>query len=120
MRADRTPRGRPAFAASQREKILELLRAAGPRGVRREALIFQHRWTQVGTRIHELEQMGYRIRHEVRPGERFVVYVLESEPLELRPLVKPAHSHDDSGQSPKNTDPQANSVLPLFDSVVRR
>src|SRR5579859_7542891 len=83
---ERIGRGRPTFAASQRDKILALLKQAGSEGVRREDLIFQHRWTQAGTRIFELEQMGYKIRHESRSGERLVVYVLESEPLELRPL----------------------------------
>jgi hypothetical protein len=79
-------RGTPGFAAGQRERILELLRQAGPHGVRREDLIFRHRWTQCGTRIFELEQEGYKIRHEARPGERLVFYVLESEPLQLTPL----------------------------------
>jgi len=68
----RPQRGEPAFAASQRDKILKLLRDAGPVGVSREALIFEHRWTQAGTRIFELEQIGYVIRHDSRPGQRFV------------------------------------------------
>ena len=86
MHAKRAQRGRPTLAASQRDKILALLKQAGSEGVRREDLIFQYRWTQAGTRIFELEQMGYKIRHESRVGERLVVYVLESEPLKLKPL----------------------------------
>lgn len=78
--------GAPSFAATQRDKILELLRQAGPRGVSREDLIFRYRWTQAGARIFELEQMGFVIRHDSRPGQRFITYVLESEPLELKPL----------------------------------
>jgi hypothetical protein len=81
--ADRVPRGRPAFAASQRGKILALLRAAGPHGVSREELIFRYRWTQCGSRVFELEAMGCKIRHESRRGQRLVFYVLESEPLDL-------------------------------------
>jgi hypothetical protein len=34
------PRGRPAFAETQRAEILRLLREAGPRGVRREDLLY--------------------------------------------------------------------------------
>jgi hypothetical protein len=84
--ARKISRGRPAFADSQRQKILELLRAAGPRGVSREELIFGYRWTQCGTRVFELEGMGYKIRHESRPRERLVFYVLESEPLKQQPI----------------------------------
>jgi hypothetical protein len=79
-------RGAPAFAASQRDKILELLRQAGPRGISRSDLIFHHRMTQCGTRIFELEQMGYVIRHDSRPGQRYVTYVLVSEPLTPKPI----------------------------------
>jgi hypothetical protein len=42
--------------------------------------------TQCGARIFELEQQGCKIRHESRPGERLVFYVLESEPAEPKPL----------------------------------
>jgi hypothetical protein len=84
--AMKIPRGRPVFADDQRSKILDLLREAGPRGVRRDSLIFEHRYTQCGTRIFELDQQGYIIRHESRPGEQYVTYVLEGEPLELKPL----------------------------------
>lgn len=79
-------RGRPAFADCQRAKILQLLRAAGARGVRREELLYVHRWSQAGARIHELERMGYRIQHVLEPGEKFVTYRLMSEPASEKPL----------------------------------
>lgn len=66
---------------NQADEILALLRAAGPRGVSKVILVFEHRWTQAATRVHELESLGYVIRHDFRPGERFVIYVLESEPI---------------------------------------
>ena len=74
------PRGRPDFADSQRRRILELLRQAGSEGVSRSDLIFKHRFTQCGTRIFELEKMSYKIRHEMKPGQHYVTYFLESEP----------------------------------------
>ena len=77
---------RPAFADSQGQQILALLREAGPRGVRKEDLLYTHRWSQTAARICELEERGCKIRHDFRPGEKFVVYVLESEPLELKPI----------------------------------
>jgi hypothetical protein len=82
----KVPRGRPAFADTQRDKILELLREAGPRGVRREDLLYVRRWSQAGTRIHELEQQGYVIEHFLEPGQRFVTYRLVSEPASEKPL----------------------------------
>lgn len=111
----RTPRGRPAFADDQRSKILDLLRRAGPRGIRRDALIFEHRYTQCGTRIFELEQQGYVIRHESRPGERYVTYVLESEPLELKPLPAGADWYErEHGRRPSGKPKLPTPGLPLF------
>lgn len=86
MSANKVPRGRPAFSDTQRERILELLRKAGPRGVRREDLLYVHRWSQAGTRIYELERMGFVIEHVLEPGQRFVTYRLLSEPLVPQPL----------------------------------
>lgn len=123
MRVRQIPSGRPPFATSQREKILGLLRQAGSHGVRREDLIFQHRWTQAGTRIFELEQMGYKIRHESRPGERLIVYVLESEPLELKPLQDSPSERATRDWYEKQTGRPRTSretpVLPLFAAVQR-
>ncbi len=121
MCAEGVSRGRPAFADSQRAKILHLLRRAGRTGVRREDLIFHYRWTQTGARIHELEKMGYKIRHESRPGERLIVYVLESEPLELRPL-EGLQSDRASGdwyekRASKRRAASETSELPLFAAV---
>ena len=80
------PRGRPAFAETQRAEILQLLRDAGPAGVGRDFLIFTKQYTQCGSRIFELQRMGYGIRSEMRERRRFVTYVLESEPAEPKPL----------------------------------
>ena len=63
-----------------------MLRGAGPRGVRREELPYVHRWSQEGTRIHELERMGYLIEHALEPGQKFVTYRLISEPASEKPL----------------------------------
>ena len=73
-------RGVPAFAGGQREAILEMLRVAGPQGVSKEILLFEKHWSQAAARIFELEQQGYEIKHVQREGERYVRYVLESEP----------------------------------------
>jgi hypothetical protein len=79
-------RGAPAFSHGQRAKILELLRQAGPQGVKREDLIFHYHYTQAGTRVFELQQMGYNIRSEQRGNSRYVTYVLHSEPEREKPL----------------------------------
>lgn len=108
------PRGRPGFAATQREEILGMLRAAGPSGISRAVLIFEKHFTQCGARIHELQQMGYVIRSEQREGERYVVYVLVSEPLELKPLPEflPERSSGDWYERQGKRRPTG---LPLFD-----
>jgi hypothetical protein len=89
-RSQKVPRGRPAFADTQRADILRLLRDAKARGdgVRRADLIFQYRYTQCGTRIFELEQQGYEIRHEMEPGHRYVTYFLVSEPEQPKELAR--------------------------------
>lgn len=84
--------------AIQSEKILALLREAGPRGVSKQFLIFELGLTQASARIFELESRGHRIRHEKRPGEHFVTFVLE--PSADSPVVpgpapsNPAHPTD--------------------------
>ena len=111
-------RGVPGFASTQREKILALLRQAGPGGVSRESLIFEYRWTQCGARIDELQDMGYTIRHDSRHGERFVRYVLESEPLELKPLPSVSDWYAEKfGARPTTTTPELTADLPLFSGV---
>jgi hypothetical protein len=81
-------RGAPAHASAQRDDVLRLLREAKARGqgLRREDAIFTYRITQVGSRIFELERMGYSIRHDLEPGARFVTYFLVSEPEREKPL----------------------------------
>jgi hypothetical protein len=83
-------RGRPAFAQTQRAEILRLLREAGPAGVSRAELIFERHITQCGARVDELKRQGFEIVSELRDGEKYVRYVLKSEPLELRPLSESA------------------------------
>jgi hypothetical protein len=80
--------GPPGHTSAQRNDVLRLLREAKARGqgLRRDDAIFQHRITQVGTRIHELERMGYVIRHDLEPGARFVTYFLVREPGQENPL----------------------------------
>jgi hypothetical protein len=96
-------RGAPSHAPAQRDNVLQLLREAKARsqGLRRDDAIFQHRITQVGTRVFELEGMGYVIRHEQEPGARFVTYFLESEPEKVKPL--PTYL-------PKGPDPRQGSL----------
>jgi len=81
-------RGIPHHASAQRDNVLRLLREAKARGagLRRDDAIFQHRITQVGTRVFELEKMGFTIRHDLEPGARFVTYFLISEPGTPKPL----------------------------------
>jgi len=80
--------GPPGHTSAQRNDVLRLLREAKARGqgLRRDDAIFQHRITQVGARVHELERMGYIIRHDLEPGARFVTYFLVSEPEHEKPL----------------------------------
>jgi hypothetical protein len=127
-------RGAPAFSHGQRARILELLRQAGPQGVKREDLIFHHRYTQAGTRVFELQAMGYDIRSEQRSGDRYVTYVLHGEPAQERPLPTYLPKGPDprqgtlanscdwyeraTGKPRSITQPQADD-LPLFAGVRR-
>jgi hypothetical protein len=111
VRANRTLRGRPAFAASQRQKILELLRAAGVHGVSRATLIFEHRMTQCGARVDELKHQGHEIVSELRDGEQYVRHVLKTEPLDLRPIPDGAGWYE--RQTGKSR-PHDKDDLPLF------
>jgi hypothetical protein len=110
-------RGRPAFSDSQRDKILELLRAVGSQGVSREELIFRQRWTQCRTRIFELQTMGYVIRSEDRGGRYPTWYVLKSEPLELKPIPDESDWYARAASKPR---PPQGTGLPLFDAMVRQ
>jgi hypothetical protein len=80
------PRGRPAFAEGQRGFVLRKLREAGERGVSRSEFIFTDHVTQCGARVGELKRQGFRIDSELRDGDRYVTYVLRSEPTEPKPL----------------------------------
>jgi hypothetical protein len=112
-------RGAPQFAGDQRAEILRLLREAGPQGVSKAVLIFEKHWTQAAARVWELEQQGYGIRHESRDGERFVTFVLVSEPHEPKPLptYKPKTDWYErtTGQSRPPT--QSPDFGPLFTST---
>jgi hypothetical protein len=125
-------RGRPAFSTDQRARILNLLRQAGAKGVRREDLLYVHRWSQAGARIHELERMGYVIEHVLEPGERFVTYRLISEPACEKPLPnferkqeppQAAFSESSGDWYPQKTGcgrPHPFSDLPLFRNSEQR
>jgi hypothetical protein len=95
----------PKFADDQGTKILELLIKAGPRGVSKAFLIFECHYTQAGARIFELESRGHKIRHEMRPGDRYVTFVLESS----REVSKPDPPETGLEDRPRVTG------LPLFD-----
>lgn len=112
-------RGAPGFAGDQRAEILRLLREAGPLGVSKESLIFEKHMTQCGARVWELERQGYGIRHEARDGDRYVTFILVSEPADPKPLPtfkpKPADWYERAtGQSRPSTQPP--DFGPLFSS----
>ena len=79
-------RGRPACAETQRNETLRLLREAGPVGVSRATLIFEHHFSQCGARVDELKSQGYAIESELREDEKYVRYILKGEPLDPGPL----------------------------------
>lgn len=121
----RTVEGAPAFVGDQRTEILRLLRDAGQAGVSKAFLVFEKHYTQAAARIWELERQGYQILHESRKGERYVRFVLVSEPTDPQPKTadwyeettgKPrtmASKHD----SPYPKPLPAYRPLPLFDGV---
>jgi hypothetical protein len=80
------PRGRPKWASSEEERILDLLRKAAAEGVSREYLTFTCQSTQCGRAINSLEKRGCVIEHAKFKSEKFVRYILRSEPLEVKPL----------------------------------
>lgn len=90
----------PPFSSRQRSAILELLRAAGPEGVSKAFLIFDKHYTQASARIFELEEKGYVIRHETRPGEKYVRFVLISEPATVPPSPEKSPSLFSQGTLP--------------------
>jgi hypothetical protein len=114
------PRGRPAFAETQRQEILRLLREAGPSGISRAELIFERRFTQCGARVDELKRQGYVIESEQREGERYVRYVLKGEPLELRPLSeRPPKTRDWFAESAgRERAKETPNYGPLFDGAM--
>jgi hypothetical protein len=101
----------PAHQSSIREKIYQMLVEAGPLGVSKEALIFEHGWTQCAARAFEINlavaKQGKRIRSESRPGERYVWFILEAIP-----------QGDDWYERERGPRPSGNtSDLPLFSGV---
>jgi hypothetical protein len=120
------PHGRPPFADSQEQTILDLLLEAGPHGVSKKFLVFERHFTQASARIHHLEQRGFKIRHEMRPGDTYVTFVLESVPERetAAPTDRPAAT-----PSPKPPDRRSRFELshradvereaPLFANEVR-
>jgi hypothetical protein len=68
--------------------------------VRREELLYVHRLSQAGARVHELENMGYVIEHILEPGQRFVTYRLLGEPL----MVGHIDSSESGGPKPRSSE----------------
>jgi hypothetical protein len=101
----------PPFAESQRAEILDMLRAADPNAVSKAEPIFEKRRSQCGARVFELEKLGSQITHVQREGERYVRFVLESEPLGLQPSPEPDWYTRQTGK-PRSIDTA--SELPLF------
>jgi hypothetical protein len=77
-------------------------------------LIFRYHYTQAAARVFELQSEGYVIRSESRLGERFVFFVLESEPLELKPLPSYSDWYEQKTGKPR---PSLDQDLPLFSGV---
>jgi hypothetical protein len=107
-----------------------LLIKAKSRGVSKEFLIFELGFTQCGARIYSLEHRGYEIRHEMRPGDRYTTFVLESSPERETPLPTYEKKRPDARQETLSRDwfeeatgkprPSADtSDLPLFAGVGR-
>lgn len=114
--SQKIPRGRPAFAETQRQEILRLLRGAGPAGVSRAELIFERHITQCGARVDELKRQGYVIASELREGERYVRYVLKGEPLQVRPLPDGSQKTGDwfAASTGRERPKQTTAYGPLF------
>jgi predicted RecB family nuclease len=118
----RSPRRRnagvPGFAVGQREAILKMLRAAGAVGVSKELLLYEKHWSQAAARIFELEQQGFEIKHVQRDGEKYVTYILETEPAHPKPLPTYAKkSSTDWYERQTGGHRPASSAGPLFDAV---
>ena len=107
-------RGCLAFGESQRNEILSLLRQAGPAVVPSAFLIFEKHFTQCGTRVFELQKMGYEIHPEDREGRYPTWYVLASR-LARNQIPDGADWYERGhGYRPAQT-----TRLPLFDSAVQ-
>jgi len=89
-----------------------MLREAGQAGVSKETLLFEKRWSQAAARIWELEQQGFQIAHTQREGETYVRYVLESEPLALKPIA--GSDWYERGHGPRPATERDTCDLPLF------
>lgn len=120
--------GRPPFANSQERKILDLLRQAGPRGVSKKFLVFDLHFTQASARVHTLEQRGFKIRHEMRAGDDYVTFVLESSPetVAQQPAPNVLHRVESTDWYERQTgkpraavmpEKSTADVLPLFQGV---
>ena len=116
MSANKIPRGRPAFVETQCDEVRDALVAAGKDGVSRATCIFEMHITQVGARVDELKRMGYAIHSESRESERYVRYVLDGDPVELRPLQQGADWYEARfGPRPSEKPPKEDvDDLPLF------
>jgi hypothetical protein len=116
MRVERG--GPPAHAETQRERVLQILRHAGARGVRRDTFIYEYRVTQPGARVSELQQEGFMISSaKAHPEDEFVTYYLRSEPA-VRKYV-PRYTKKQTGHPRRSLAPTKpdHDLGPLFSST---
>jgi len=111
------PRGRPEWASSEEDWILDLLRKADAEGVSREYLIFTCRSTQCGRAINSLEKRGYVIEHVKLAGENYVRYVLRSEPLRENPVSGNWYVEKFHRLRPSDRPKETSADLPLFNGA---
>jgi hypothetical protein len=109
-------RGRPAFADTQRQEVLEMLRTAGPEGVSRATFIFEKHITQCGARVDELKRQGHVLESEWREGEIYVRYFLKSEPRKLMPVAEGVDWYTHETGKPRPAE-QPTDLGPLFQTV---
>ena len=109
----------PRFAESQRAEILKMLREAGSAGVSKETLLYERHYSQAAARIFELERQNFQIAHVQREGETYVRYVLQSEPLELKPPDGSDWYERTTGKPRATATPENVSDLPLFSGADR-
>lgn len=111
------PYGRPEWASSEEDWILDLLRDAGEGGISREYLIFTCKSTQCGRAINSLEKRGYVIEHVNFADEKYVRYILRGEPLKENPGSDDWYAQATGKPRPSRKPQDESDDLPLFRGV---